>query len=80
MIVSYIFLNCYADQELDLAEYLRKLSLVEELMITTGENDIICRVITEDLDELYRFTTNVLEKRDEIKKMRTSVVMKEINS
>lgn len=78
MIVSYIFINCHSNSELELAEFLRGIDIVEEVMITTGDNDIICRILTNDLDELYTFTSEVLENRDEIKSMRTSVVMKEI--
>ncbi len=80
MIVAYIFLSCYINQEIKLAEYLRKFSVVDEIMITAGDNDIICRVVMDNLDELYQFTITVLEKRDEIKTMRTSVVTKEITS
>jgi DNA-binding Lrp family transcriptional regulator len=79
MIISYIFINCYPDEEFNLAEFLRKLPAVGEIFITTGENDVICRVITDTLDELYHLTSSVLENRNEIRSMRTSVVMKELN-
>ncbi|MCY3411958.1 MAG: Lrp/AsnC ligand binding domain-containing protein [Candidatus Heimdallarchaeota archaeon] len=78
--IAYIFINCYADLEYQLAKYLRDQSIVEEVMITTGENDIIIRLFIQDLQELYEFTVNILENRPEIRDMRTSVVTKEINN
>ena len=80
MIISYIFITSHLDKETDLAEYLRKLREVEEVMITTGSSDVICRVVTKTLEDLYLFTTEELETRPEIIDMRTSVVTKEINT
>ncbi|MHA1910495.1 MAG: Lrp/AsnC ligand binding domain-containing protein [Candidatus Kariarchaeaceae archaeon] len=80
MIIAYIFIDSHLDQETTLAEYLRDLREVEEVMITTGSSDVICRVVTETLEEFYHFTIDELEKRSEIIDMRTSVVTKEINT
>ena len=80
MITAYIFITCHLDQETSLAEYLRRLREVEEVMITTGTSDVICRVTVLSLDRLYNFTVLELDKRPEIKDMRTSVVTKEINN
>ncbi|MCG3219126.1 MAG: Lrp/AsnC ligand binding domain-containing protein, partial [Candidatus Heimdallarchaeota archaeon] len=54
MIISYVFITSHLDQETSLAEYLRKLREVDEVMITTGTSDIICRVVTETLEDLYK--------------------------
>ena len=80
MIVAYIFITSHLNQEVSLAEYLKNIREVEEVMITTGSSDVICRVVTETLEDLYHFTIDELEKRPEIIDMRTSVVMKEINT
>lgn len=80
MIAAYVFITCHIDQETSLAEYLRHLREVEEVMITTGTSDVICRVTVNSLEELYNFTVLELEKRHEIEDMRTSVVTKEINN
>jgi len=79
MIISYVFITSHLDQETSLAEYIKKLREVDEVMITTGTSDVICRVVTETLEDLYKFTIEELEKRPEIIDMRTSVVTKEIN-
>ena len=80
MIIAYIFITSHLDQATSLAEYLRKLREVEEVMITTGSSDVICRVVTETIEDLYHFTMDELEKRPEIIDMRTSVVTKEIET
>lgn len=78
--VDYNFINSKKslDQE-EIAKSIKKINGVQEVMLMTGETDILVKVLAKDVNELNQIVTKQLRNIEGVDKTRTSIVISEIN-
>ena len=77
MVASYILIDVKKGFTERVVNALSEVKQIELLSVVTGEFDIIIRVITEDLEDLYQLMIDKIDPIEGVNETITSVVEKD---
>jgi 2-isopropylmalate synthase len=77
MVAAYILIDVKRGFTEHVVKALSKVEKIQLLSVVTGEYDIIIRVVTDDLDDLYQLMIDNIDPVEGVNETITSVVEKD---